>query len=358
MLNVTINAICCGVACAAIEDLSYQKTASVMNKPNSSTARKTSHPKRPSLYGNRAEARENAEGCSILNGLEPRSARPKITWRIAWGAPLMALAAALLVAGLNDGFRHLPQVGSSDSPMPQQAAAQVAASVPQPQVAVTAPEPIATPEVATIISEPPKDEAERNVASIAPQPGGPESHPKETPAADEAPNVAVATAAVTPVVLAAPKAIGNISGESAEATQAATREQPAAKKNRPMVATTTSVQTGTKTAGKDKDVDLIAALLTHVSSTSKTPATEASKKAAGGSTVSRTAATSSTAKREKKTGGNRDIVTQAPGESTESLVNRCRALGFFEGELCRLRVCSGMWGKDPACPSSTPDSSN
>ena len=47
---------------------------------------------------------------------------------------------------------------------------------------------------------------------------------------------------------------------------------------------------------------------------------------------------------------NRDIVIRTSGQSTEALVKRCRALGLLEGELCRIRICSGLWGSDPACP--------
>ena len=47
---------------------------------------------------------------------------------------------------------------------------------------------------------------------------------------------------------------------------------------------------------------------------------------------------------------NRDIVVRTAGQSTEALVKRCRALGLLEGELCRVRICSGLWGSDPACP--------
>ena len=48
----------------------------------------------------------------------------------------------------------------------------------------------------------------------------------------------------------------------------------------------------------------------------------------------------------------RDIVVRNAGQSTEALVKRCRALGFLEGELCRIRICSGLWGSDPACPNN------
>jgi hypothetical protein len=55
---------------------------------------------------------------------------------------------------------------------------------------------------------------------------------------------------------------------------------------------------------------------------------------------------------EKRAEFNREIVMRTPGESIQSLINRCRALGLIEGELCRVRICSGIWGKDPACPAT------
>lgn len=50
---------------------------------------------------------------------------------------------------------------------------------------------------------------------------------------------------------------------------------------------------------------------------------------------------------------NRDIVVRRPSDSTGALVGRCRELGLIEGELCRMRICSGMWGMDPACSAGT-----
>jgi hypothetical protein len=61
---------------------------------------------------------------------------------------------------------------------------------------------------------------------------------------------------------------------------------------------------------------------------------------------------------EKRAEFNREIVVRAPGESTQSLVNRCRALGLIEGELCRVRICTGIWGIDPACPATGHASGN
>jgi membrane protein involved in colicin uptake len=33
-------------------------------------------------------------------------------------------------------------------------------------------------------------------------------------------------------------------------------------------------------------------------------------------------------------------------------IKQCDKSNFFEAQLCRWRVCSDHWGKDPACPSA------
>jgi hypothetical protein len=57
----------------------------------------------------------------------------------------------------------------------------------------------------------------------------------------------------------------------------------------------------------------------------------------------------------------RDIVERKPGDSTASLLARCKKLGMIEGELCRWRICADRWDTDPVCKAnahpkaSTPD---
>lgn len=46
---------------------------------------------------------------------------------------------------------------------------------------------------------------------------------------------------------------------------------------------------------------------------------------------------------------NQDIVERKPGESTASLLKRCKKLGSLEGSLCSERICSGHWKNDPDC---------
>ncbi len=100
---------------------------------------------------------------------------------------------------------------------------------------------------------------------------------------------------------------------------------------------------------EDSDVDLIAALLSRVSHADK----------AGASAVRRAAGNGANAPAKGKVDDqNRDIVMPRQNESLAHLVQRCRALGVVEGELCRIRICSGNWGKDPACPVTPEAPSN
>jgi hypothetical protein len=45
----------------------------------------------------------------------------------------------------------------------------------------------------------------------------------------------------------------------------------------------------------------------------------------------------------------RDVVERRDGDSTASLLSRCRQLGSIESLLCRSRICSGRWENDAAC---------
>jgi hypothetical protein len=103
-----------------------------------------------------------------------------------------------------------------------------------------------------------------------------------------------------------------------------------------------------KENGKDKRVDLNGAALTHISRPGEAISDVTTKQGP----MSALAVATTSGKRDGQ-GVNRDIVLPSPGESRESLIGRCRSLGFLEGELCRIRICSGSWGNDPACPMET-----
>jgi hypothetical protein len=111
-----------------------------------------------------------------------------------------------------------------------------------------------------------------------------------------------------------------------------------------------------KDAGqKDRDVDLIAALLAYAPSTS-TSAVRG--KSAPTSSERRSERDDVSARRAVRAEPGKDVVARNAGDSTESLVKRCRALGWLEGELCRFRVCSRLWGKDAACPANSSQAAN
>jgi hypothetical protein len=78
-----------------------------------------------------------------------------------------------------------------------------------------------------------------------------------------------------------------------------------------------------RATGRDNDIDLIAALLNHVSR----------REAAAVAPPP-----------------GRDIVMSAQGEPIGALVKRCQQIGGLEGVLCRWRICDGHWGRDAACP--------
>lgn len=328
-----------------------------MNKPVSRNAREAINSGRPSLYGSKPETPENVATFSILNGINPRRTRPTLTLRMAWVAPLMALAAVLLVAGLNTGFENIETFVTPSIPASIEVTAKDIATGPSPAAAASnvPPESASQTAVATIISEEPKVGALPVTAMVPALASLSEAQPAKPVMADDTVPAADTLIDATPghtSVRPAPSDNKNASGK-----QTYLREAPANRKDRPQVAYA-AAQSSKKNSGKDKDVDLIAALLTHVSSGSKTPTSGVSGKSSTNSTPIRTSSSTAAAKRERNPGTNRDIVMPAAGESTESLVKRCRALGFFEGELCRLRVCSGMWGKEPACPSNAASSTD
>ncbi|HZW11672.1 MAG TPA: hypothetical protein VFF81_00580 [Noviherbaspirillum sp.] len=321
-----------------------------MNKTISNQAQAANSSSRPSLYAGVHGTPENAATFSILKGIEPHCSRPKLRLRMAWAAPLMALAAVILVAALNNGFDQLASFETPSIPESFQDARMAAASAPT--TSPVAPEAASEPAVATIVSEESKPEWQPS-AAVASEPGPAKEMPVQEP---KTTNDAVVAAAVP--TLDAPKAASamtpasarNDGGEQGKAS--ASRDRPSMRKENPAVADAKE-QATKKSTGKDKDVDLIAALLTHVSSGSKVTASDGQKKANASSPAVRTSLVGAGGKREQKDGVNRDVVIASPGETTESLVKRCKSLGFFEGELCRLRICSGMWGKDAACPSTT-----
>jgi len=95
----------------------------------------------------------------------------------------------------------------------------------------------------------------------------------------------------------------------------------------------------------DADVDVIKALVGRSAEVEKKRSAKESKPAGNHQKLAQNADTQA----KSSDGRNVDIVQRTPGESTESLLNRCKSLGFLEGEFCRWRICSGRWDTDAAC---------
>ena len=47
------------------------------------------------------------------------------------------------------------------------------------------------------------------------------------------------------------------------------------------------------------------------------------------------------------------VVERTAGASTADLIRKCEEFGPLEGLLCRIRICSDLWGIDPACPAQS-----
>jgi hypothetical protein len=82
----------------------------------------------------------------------------------------------------------------------------------------------------------------------------------------------------------------------------------------------TSAAPAAGAAGGDTDVALLTALVAHAGQ----PATVTPERS-------------------------RDVVERHDGDSTASLLARCKQLGLIEGMLCRSRICAGRWDSDAAC---------
>jgi hypothetical protein len=96
----------------------------------------------------------------------------------------------------------------------------------------------------------------------------------------------------------------------------------------------------------DSDVALLSAIVAHDSESTAAPVKTNAKVRAGAKQANKAKAAEPV---------NTDIVERKPEDSTESLLLRCKQLGFLEGGLCRWRICSGRQDTDTAC--STPEHS-
>lgn len=109
------------------------------------------------------------------------------------------------------------------------------------------------------------------------------------------------------------------------------------------------------TAAADKDVNLLAAVIAHEKNNTQGSAPLAKNTANTRSTAKTSNAAVAQASEKPArppATGNRDVVARGAAEPTDSLLKRCSSLGFLEGQLCRMRICSGQWDTDMACKAT------
>jgi len=296
---------------------------------------------RPSLFGNgqpAPAAGRQSEPISILSSLDKNDGKKPLrastglpNWfTIAVGSLLgITIGAAIVVSLLRD-------TGSITRGM-------------NPSVVPRAPEPQAVPAVVAVPPAPTVDQSAAAAIENAPPAAVAAAAPPEPPPQ-------VVAISPPPAMAEAAKAQG------APAQPEATVEPPVRtrpERNAPPASHAKPRETRTETARatalpNDRDASLIAALVAYGEGK---PANEINASAAP--LTAKPAAdrppTGAAAVAQSGDGFDpkRDVVTRDANVSTAELVRRCKALGFFEGLLCRNRVCSNLWGKDPACPQSS-----
>ncbi|RJG06127.1 hypothetical protein D3870_09025 [Noviherbaspirillum cavernae] len=313
--------------------------------------------RQPSLYAEGA-GHASRDVVSILDALEPARIKGKKHKWLVGAAMLLLLAmsvAYLLITSpalreraslvaLQDSVFNRKEVVTVSSP-----------SEPAPTAAAPVPE---EPSVATIITEAASSDALQAQAVVPVDESVMQgAQMKSSGELDAKPAMEVSQAAASGS-RTTPKEKGKTRGEGkSQAKQngvARKNENKPAEKSAQRAAAASAAKVPTS---KDRDVELIAALLAYSPRPGEVGKT-ANQKSAAAQPGAHADVDPATVKREKRGEPNSDVMVRASGESVEAQVKRCRAMGFFEGELCRMRVCSGIWGTDPACPSSSQTSSN
>ncbi|WP_027212875.1 hypothetical protein [Burkholderia sp. WSM2232] len=323
----------------------------------------------PSLLSDKAKGADG-NGSRILANLEGRVAPPVEKPRRS-RTPL-ALVALLLIAAGGWGAWHMQQRGQSEplvAAAPASAVNVANAAVPASaasvaaQVGTNAQAPAAaSSQAATIIA----DESDSKPAGASPASAdAAESRLSRAladgaePSSGSAPAPVLASVGASGASAASgPAATGAGSARPATAATAATaaakhdksstvasrskHEAAARSKKENASASASHHRQGTATASTqtkkakpdaaskdDSDADLLAALVARTK--------PADAKASGTNPATKVA------------------TSAVPGNAKlAERVKECAQRGFFEDQLCRWRVCDGHWGKDPACPGSTP----
>ncbi|MBW9104724.1 hypothetical protein [Paraburkholderia phenoliruptrix] len=323
----------------------------------------------PSLLSDKAKGADG-NGSRILANLEGRVAPPVEKSRRS-RTPL-ALVALLVIAAGGWAAWHMQQRGQSEplvaaapasavnvanAAVPVSAASAAAPTGANAQAAAPAP---ASSQAATIIAD--ESNTDSNSKPAVASPASAEAAESRLsraladgaePSNGSAPVAALASAGASGASAGSGRAAA-VAGSATAATAAAKHdksstvasrskhEAAARSKKENTTASASHHRAGTTTASTqakkakpdaaskdDSDADLLAALVAR---------TKPADAKAGGTSAATKVATSAVP-------GNAKLAER---------VKECAQRGFFEDQLCRWRVCDGHWGKDPACPGSTP----
>ncbi|WP_025600771.1 hypothetical protein [Burkholderia sp. WSM2230] len=311
----------------------------------------------PSLLSDKAKGADG-NGSRILANLEGRVASPADKPRRS-RTPL-ALVALLVIAAGGWGAWRMQQRGQNEplaAAVPASAVTIAKAAVPASAASAAAQvganaqaaEP-ASSQAATIIT----DESESKAAAASPASAGTaESRLSRAlaggaePGSASTPVAAVASAGASGAAgasnSAATRAASAVRHDKSSAVASRSKHEAAARsKKENATATASNHRSGTTTASAqskkakpdasskdDSDADLLAALVAR---------TKPAETKGGSSNPATRVATAAVP-------GNAKLAER---------VKECGQRGFFEDQLCRWRVCDGHWGKDPACPGSSP----
>lgn len=289
-------------------------------------------------------------------GNKPRSAPPKRSGLKLFAVLGISAAAALF------GYQYLSsspsgsiQASVADSTAAKTLVASAAPASALPGVASPAvAEPAAPPLLALAVPA----EMAPGAAQIVNESHLPTATP---PASGEAKLTAALEEGVKPPAVALEKAReSKVAEQAPPKVRASTKSEKASVVAEKKAAAASKIQTtNAQKAASDaseKDVNLLTALLAHNGGLSAPP-DPASRPAVRVKTGTAAVPPKSNAlglpapeKVARASGApSREVVERQASENTAALLNRCGALGFIEGELCRVRICSGLWDTDAAC---------
>jgi hypothetical protein len=327
---------------------------------------------RPSLLGSSGSERDSGDDTvSILSAVKTDTKTRRASSPTRDGPAESGSRTAILIAGVLVVSTALYFVlrggGSHSGQVPGPVASAPASLLGSETAPATTPAPaeISLPQTATIESSSESSPLVPDASSPAPTPVA-EAVPISTPSSAErgsasrsevaASELSKSAGSLVPVSpLTVPEPAVKADRKKLDATSAAKSAAKSAKAPPPVVARDKAKQSEDRllaalnqssAPGQEsaqRDVDLIAALLEHTNPSAAGKAAQARvpKALPSGPKVALTSA------------AQRDVVERRPGESTAQLIRRCEEFGVLEGLLCRIRICSDLWGKDPACPAQS-----